>query len=437
MTNDPRPNPKLLTLSQTVSLGVGTMIGAGIFALFGNIASLAGGYAWLVFLCAGAISSLTGYSYYKLSHLSHTNGGLAEYLNLGWNRGRIGSVISLCYFFSITIVLGLVSKAFGHYAAILLGLPDWWVNTLAISIMVAFLIVNARGTKFVGRIEEYLVAFKLLMLIAFIGICSYRFNATTYAANQLYMAFDAGKFINAVALANLSFAGFAVVANAGGSVKKTDGVIGKSVFISIAIVGLIYIGLNISIFGNMGIASIVAAKNYALAQAALPVLGQFGFTLLAVIAIVSTSTNINANIMSATNTISYMADDKRMIPALSKVTFGKHGSWAMLVTVALVSVMIVALNLSQIANVASMTFLLVHTFIPLGNVLNVAKKTDANRLVLWLAVLSNGGVLGYFAYHLVGTSNLELYVFSGVLIIAIVIQCLNAVLLKGVSEVQV
>ncbi|MEO7106057.1 MAG: GerAB/ArcD/ProY family transporter, partial [Rhodoferax sp.] len=85
MTNDPGPNPKLLTLSQTVSLGVGTMIGAGIFALFGNIASLAGGYAWLAFLCAGAISSLTGYSYYKLSHLSHTDGGLAEYLNLGWN----------------------------------------------------------------------------------------------------------------------------------------------------------------------------------------------------------------------------------------------------------------------------------------------------------------------------------------------------------------
>ncbi len=45
MTSDPRPKSKLLTLPQTVSLGVGTMIGAGIFALFGNIASLAGGYA--------------------------------------------------------------------------------------------------------------------------------------------------------------------------------------------------------------------------------------------------------------------------------------------------------------------------------------------------------------------------------------------------------
>jgi amino acid transporter len=434
MTRDTKPNPKLLTLSQTVSLGVGTMIGAGIFALFGNIASLAGGYAWLAFLCAGIISSLTGYSYYKLSHLSHTNGGLAEYLNLGWNKGRIGSVISLCYFFSVTIVLGLVSKAFGHYAGILFELPDGYVNILAISVMVVFLIVNARGAKFVGRIEQYLVVFKLLILIGFIGVCSYRFSASTYATNQLFMAFDSGKFINAVALANLSFAGFAVVANAGGSVKKAGGVIGRSIFISIAIVGLIYIGLNISIFGNMTIESIVKAKDYALAQAALPVLGQWGFTLLAVTAIVSTSTNINANIMSATNTISYMADEKRMISALSKVIVGKRGSWAMLATVALVIVMIVALNLSEIANVASMTFLLVHTFIPLGNVLNVAKETGANRAVLWLAVICNGGILGYFIYHLVGTSNLELYVFAAVITIAIIIQWLNAIVFKGSSK---
>ncbi len=75
-------------------------------------------------------------------------------------------------------------------------------------------------------------------------------------------------------------------------------------------------------------------------------------------------------------------------------------------------------------------------FIPLGNALNVAEETDANRIVLGLAVLSNGGILGYFAYHLVGTSNLELYVFAGVIVLAIVFQWLNAVMLNGVSKAQ-
>ncbi len=384
----------------------------------------------MAFLCAGAISSLTGYSYFKLSHISHTDGGLAEYLSLGWGRGLISGVLSLCYFFCITIVLGLVSKAFGHYATELAGLSDRWINAFAVAVMLLFLAVNARGAKLVGRIEKVLVAFKLLVLIGFIAICSFYFDPEIYASNQAAVTFDFGNFINAVALANLSFAGFAVVANAGGSVQKGQGIVGKAVFIAIAIVGLIYISLDVSIFGNMTVSSLEGAKDTALAQAALPVLGQFGFTLLAITAIVSTSTNINANIRAASETVSYMADHGQANPAFSRVTFGEQGSLAMLATVALVIVMIFALDLSQIANVASLTFLLVHTFIPLGNVLNARTSTGANQTLLWLAVFSNGGVMAYFAYHLLGASNLELYVFAAVIAAAILVQWVNAMIFQ-------
>lgn len=422
------PNKKLLTLPETVSLGVGTMIGAGIFALFGNISSLAGGYAWLAFLCAGAISSLTGYSYFKLSHVSHTDGGLAEYLYLGWKGGLISSALSLCYFFCITIVLGLVSKAFGHYTIELTGLSERWVNVFAVAIMLVFLAVNARGAKLVGQVEKVLVAFKLLVLIGFIAICSVYFDPAIYAVNQAAISFDFGNFINAVALANLSFAGFAVVANAGGSVQEGKGIIGKAVFIAIAIVGCIYVSLDISIFGNMTLASLEGAKDTALAQAAFPVLGHFGFTLLAITAIFSTSTNINANIRAASETALYMAKEGQASPAFARIVLGDGGSWAMLTTILLVIVMIFALDLSQIANVASLTFLLVHTFIPLGNVLNTDVSNDANRLVLWLAVLSNGGVMAYFSYHLLGKSNLELLVFGGVIVGAFLIQWINSLI---------
>ena len=415
-----------LSLIEVISLGVGTMVGAGIFALFGQISTLAGGWAWAAFVVAGIISALAGYSYFKLAPLASTNGGIAEYLNLGWNGGLIGSVVSLCYFLSIAIVLGLVADSFGHYTAKVLGLGKGWVDAFAITVMILFLFVNAAGIKFMGVAEKILVVSKLAVLVGFTFVAFSHFNAQTYAQNQSAVSFDFGKFVNAVALANLSFAGFAVIANAGGSVKRGQGIIGKSIFIAILIVAFVYISLDISVFGAIPINTIEQAKDYALAEAAKPVLGQFGFLLLGITAIVSTMTNINANTFSASNTIGYMADEKQLSPTLSKRLFLKQGSISMILTVAIVIGMILTLDLGQIGDVASLTFLLVHTFIPLGNVLNKREESGASAAILWLAVVGNGGLLAFFIYHLLGGHNLELWVFAGVVAFAIIFQLINA-----------
>ena len=411
-----------LTLTEITSIGIGTMIGAGIFALFGEISALAGGYSWLAFLAAGTLSGLVGYSYALMSKVSSTNGGLSEYLNYSWKGGLMGGAISLCYFFSICIVLGLVSKSFGHYLSAVLKLSDNWVNYFAMLSVLLFFIVNATGIKFMGRIEKVLVIFKVLVLIGFTIICFYYFSEATYKANQTSQKFNFGNFINAIALANLSFAGFAVIANTGGSIRKGANLIGKAIALAILVVGLIYISLDIGVFGNMSINAIIKAKDYALAQAAMPVLGQFGFLLLGITAIVSTSTNINANIFSAANTISYMAEEKLVSSVLAKKKISRQGTWAMIITVVLVVIMIFSLDLSQIGDVASLTFLLVHTFVPLGNVLNKAKETNANKFILWLACLANGAVMCYFIYHLIGTNMLVIKVFVGVVLFAFAFQ---------------
>lgn len=425
------PQEKHLSTVEVISLGVGTMIGAGIFALFGQISTLAGGWAWLAFVVAGVISGLAGYSYYKLARLADTNGGIAEYLTLGWNGGLMGAVVSLLYFLSIAIVLGLVADAFGHYTAKVLGLRDMWVSWLGIGVMVVFMLVNAAGIKFMGVAEKMLVIFKIIVLVGFTVVALANFDAATYAQNQGAVAFDFGKFVNAVALANLSFAGFAVIANAGGSVQKGEGVIGRSIFIAIAIVATVYIGLDIAVFGSIPLKTIEQAKDYALAQAAQPVLGHFGFLALGVTAIVSTMTNINANTFSASNTIAYMGDNRQLSPALSNRLFLKQGSIAMVLTVAIVVTMILTLNLGQIGDVASATFLLVHTFIPLGNVLNKRRETGASALVLWLAAIGNGGLLAFFLYHLTGKHMLEIWVFAGVVVFAALFEWINCRLLAG------
>lgn len=411
---------------EVISLGVGTMIGAGIFALFGEISTLAGGYAWLAFLLSGVVSGLAGYSYYVLAQVADTNGGVAEYLTLGWRDNIIGRTISLCYFLSVAIVLGLVADTFAHYTVKVLSLGDAWVNWVGVGVMLVFLVVNATGVKFVGLSEKILVGIKLLILLGFTVVTFSVFSTQTYVQNTHAVAFNFGKFVNAVALANLSFAGFAVIANAGGSVKKGQGTIGRAIFIAIAIVAAVYIALDIAVFGSIDLQKIESAKDYALAEAAKPALGAVGFVVLGLTAMLSTMTNINANIFSAANTIGFMSKERQISPLLSRHIFLDQGNLAMLFTVAIVIVLLLTLDLSQIGDVASLTFLLVHTFVPLGAALNARDEAGAGLPLLWLATLANGGLMLFFAYHLVGAHNLELYVFAGVLVFAVVFCAASA-----------
>lgn len=144
------------------------------------------------------------------------------------------------------------------------------MNWLGIAVMLAFLIVNAAGVKFVGVAEKLLVAIKLIVLVGFTILTFSLFDAGTYTHNGSVVAFDFGKFVNAVALANLSFAGFAVIANAGGSVKQGSNTIGRAIFIAIVIVAVVYIALDIAVFGSIELKKIEAARDYALAEARGP-----------------------------------------------------------------------------------------------------------------------------------------------------------------------
>ncbi|MAC11219.1 MAG: hypothetical protein CMN74_03120 [Sphingorhabdus sp.] len=133
---------------------------------------------------------------------------------------------------------------------------------------------------------------------------------------------------------------------------------------------------------------------------------------------VSTMTNINANIFSGSNTIGYMADQKRVSPILARPLFLRQGNLAMVATVGIVILMILSLDISQIGDVASAVFLLVHTFIPLGVVLHRLEKTGGSAVLLWLGALANGGLLLFFLWHLAGKHDTEIIVLVGTVLFA-------------------
>jgi amino acid transporter len=155
-----------MNIWSVTAMGIGAMVGAGIFALLGVVALVAGDDTYLAFLLGGGVAVLSGYSYAKLSARYPDAGGLAAYFDEAFGKGKLSGTLSLIYLLTIAVTISLVAKAFGAYAApLLLRYPSTiWINVFASAIIVLLLILNIAKSNLVGKAEVLLVAIKLIIL---------------------------------------------------------------------------------------------------------------------------------------------------------------------------------------------------------------------------------------------------------------------------------
>ena len=129
-------------------LGIGSMIGAGIFALLGEAGAVAGAAVWISFLLGGVVATLLGYVCVKLGTRYPSSGGLITYLVEGFGNGRLVGVASwLGYIAAIVIVTAMVAVSFGSYATTLFVGEDagaGWDN-LFTTIVVVAMVGDQRG----------------------------------------------------------------------------------------------------------------------------------------------------------------------------------------------------------------------------------------------------------------------------------------------------
>lgn len=145
----------------------------------------------------------------------------------------------------------------------------------------------------------------------------------------------------------------------------------------------------------------VAARDYALAEAARPVFGQAGFTIVAVAALFSTASAINAALYAVTN-VTYEMARKGELPA----TFGEpigHSRDGLIVSSATIALLAVFFDLSAIAAIGALTMLFIHMITHIGH-LRLLEQTGASRILVWLAVLANAMALTLGVWHLSSTN---------------------------------
>src|SRR5687768_5505061 len=113
-----------MSVAGAIFMGLGAMVGAGIFALLGEAGAVAGTAVWLSFLIAGIITLLQGYSFSRLGSHFPSRGGTIEFLTVGFGNGNVTGIVSWMIYASVLITAAMVSVSFGAYTAALISGDD-------------------------------------------------------------------------------------------------------------------------------------------------------------------------------------------------------------------------------------------------------------------------------------------------------------------------
>src|SRR5580765_6499608 len=154
MAEHPSPAPEpvaggAMSVRGAAFLGIGAMVGAGIFALLGQAAVIAGSAVWLSFLPAGLVTMLLAYNVVKLGIRYPSEGGLIEYLMQGFGNGRLlGIAAWLGYAAAFVVIAAMLAVSFGSYAvSLFIGDDGWggWDNVFASLLILAMTALNMTG----------------------------------------------------------------------------------------------------------------------------------------------------------------------------------------------------------------------------------------------------------------------------------------------------
>ena len=402
-------------------MGVGAMVGAGIFALLGEAGARAGNAVYVAFIIAGFISLLSAYSYAKLGIRYPSSGGIVEYLAQAYGSGYTTGVLSIILYLSVTVVMALVARAFGTYSVALFASdsPGFVVNIFVSAVVIVLVLINAMGSSAVSRLEKVIVVTKVTILAIFIGaglllIKPELLFATTESRPPLDV-------LGTVAICLLAYHGFGVITNTVEDMPNPAVTLPRSLYGAIGLVMVLYIGVAIAVFGNLPLSEIVRAKDYALAEAAIPIFGKLGFSVMAIAALMSTASSLNANLYSTAKMTYLLAKDGEL-PEFEAAKVWHRGTGGLFTTAALVLIIANTLDLSKIAVLGSIVYLIVYTAVHWGHLKKLTPETGASRLVVGLAFLVNLAVLAIFAMQTANRAPLVLYLLALLVVVAFTVE---------------
>lgn len=403
------------------AIGVGGMVGGGIFAVLGLSVNLAHGGAPLAFLIAGLVALVTAYSYARLSVTFPSQGGTVTFLDQAFGSGLLTGSLNILLWISYMVMLSLYAYAFGSYGASLFpeSMREVGSHVLISAAVLAITGLNLLSAKVVGASERWIVLFKVLILLVFIVV---GFGGVDAAQVEPAHWAPLPQLIAGGMIIFLAYEGFELIANTASDVRNPGKILPRAYFSSVGFVILLYVLIAIITVGTLPVAEIVAAKDYALAEVARPSLGQAGFVLIAVTAMLSTASAMNATVYGAARLSYVIAKDGELPDSLEHYVWGQPIE-GLLITSAVTLVLANVADLSSISVMGSAGFLLIFAAVNAANV-RMAAQTASRA---WLS--ASGAVLcltalGVLIWQTVQEAPGAIGVLIGMLVLAVSIEAL-------------
>ncbi|WP_457605697.1 APC family permease [Nitratifractor sp.] len=404
---------KAFGVVSAVMLGIGSMVGAGIFIVIGQAGAIAGNIVWLSFVLGGIAALLSGYSLAKLALRYPSRGGIVEYLVQGFGEGVFSGAASVLFYFAGLIAIAAVAKSFGTYAATFLHAQadPKIVDAYALGIVGFFVLINLVGASIVAKSENIIVGIKVTVLVVFAVVAALHIDPALLSPKKMPPLMN---MLYAIGLTFFAYQGFSVITNTVEDMENPERNMMRSMIWAILLVGALYVLTAVAVLGNLPLPKVIETKDYALAEAAKPVFGVWGFKIMAATALLATASAINASLY-ATTEIGYTMAKEGNLPKV--YSYNVFRSFEGLVISALLIVpLILFFDLSEVTTVAALGVLIVQGLVHVGHLMRIG-ETGARRVPVLLAVLAMFGIAGLtllydsqhdpmIAYYLLGAFGL-------------------------------
>jgi amino acid transporter len=428
---------KSMNLRGAVFLGIGSMVGAGIFALFGEAGTIAGAAVWVSFLIGGIIALLQGYSFAKLGARYPSAGGLIDWIVRGFGKGLFTGGIVMLGYFSVLIVTAMVAVTFGNYATdLFLGenANPIWVKIFAAAIIILLTFVNSIGAEAVTKSQTVIVSIVLVILSGFAIAMLSQMNVTLLSPSS-YPPFS--YIMASVALTFFAYLGFGVISFSGGDIENPKVNMPRAMYISLGFTTVLYVALAIGVFGTLTVDEVIANKDTALAVAALPIFGTAGYTMISISALFSTTGATNSQLYASVGATYAMAKDGTLPPVFAKKRrYRSGGTQGLVISSLLILALALLFDVTAISSIGSAVALAIFALVTIGH-MRMRKETGASLFVLILALIATTLAILLFAWYTLLTAPQTFAILIVTIILAWVVEAVwRAISKREVKAVE-
>ena len=307
---------RTMGLLGATTLGIGALMGAGIYVLIGLAAEKAGPAVWLSYLICGLLSLLSVYVFGELSRkVPIAGGGYAfTYNALGSFWGYItGWLLALGSIFACA----MYAMGFGYYFGSLLPfpLPEAVLKGLGLFIIAILTLLNCRGTKGGDRIQKILTWGNLLVLMTLIVLAAGK--ADIENVKPMFPKGFTGVG-GAIAIIYVSFFGYQLIANTAEEIINPEKTVPRAMLLAMIISLVFYVALAVTSVLVVPWKNL-AQSNAPLVDVALKGLGRWGWLLIAVGGVLASAAALNSTLLAQARQIFAMGKDGFLPTLLGRI----------------------------------------------------------------------------------------------------------------------